>query len=70
MSLSNQVDEFEKSIQDILQFKKTKCFDDDAQKQSNAVNNKFKSWKSKPSMIWTSIQKFHSEHSKFKLKEI
>ena len=45
MSLTNQVDEFEKSIQDILQFKKTKCFDDDAQKQSNAVNKKFKSWK-------------------------
>ena len=48
----------------------TKCFDTKAQKQSDEVNKKFKSWKSKPSMIWTSIQKFHSEHSKFKLKDI
>ena len=70
MSLSEQVDEFTTSIQDILQSKQTKCFDVEEQRLSDEVNKKFQFWKSKPSMIWTSIQKFHSEHSKFKLKDI
>ena len=70
MSLSEQVDEFTKSIQDILQTKQTECFDAEAQDESDKVNRKFKFWKSKPSMIWKSIQKFYSEHSKFELKNI
>ena len=70
MSLSKQVDEFTKSIQDIIQTKQTKCFNAAAKKHSDEVNKKFKFWKSKPTMIWTSIQKFHSEHHKFKLKNI
>ena len=44
MSLSKQVDEFTKSIQDILQTKQTTCFDAKAQKQSDEVNKKFKLW--------------------------
>ena len=70
MSLSEQVDEFTGSIQDILRNKRTKSFDAKAQKISDEVNKKFKSPKSKPSMIWSSIQRFYSEHSKFKLKDI
>ena len=70
MSLSKQVDDFTKLVQDFLQTKQTKVFDAEAQKLSDEVNKKFKSWKSKPSMILTSIQKFRSEHSKFKLKDI
>ena len=70
MALSEQVDEFTKSIQDILQNKQTKCFDVEAQEKNDDNNIKFKSWKSKPSLIWKSIQKFHSKHSKFKLKDI
>lgn len=70
MSLSEQVDEFTKSIQHICQSKETIIFDSVAQKLSDEVNEKFKSWKGKPSMIWKSIRKFHSEHSKFKLKNL
>ena len=70
MSLSKQVDDFTKLVQDFLQTKQTKVFDAEAQNLSDEVNKRFKSWKSKPSMIWTSIQKFYSEHSKFKLKDI
>ena len=70
MSLSEEVDEFMKYIQDILKSKQIICFDSYAKKLSDEVNRKFKSWKNKPSMIWKSIQTFHSDYSKFKLKEL
>mgnify|MGYP002050342127 CR=1 FL=1 len=70
MSLSKEVDEFMKYIQDILKSKQIICFDSYAKKLSDEVNRKFKSWKNKPSMIWKSIQTFHSDYSKFKLKEL
>ena len=67
MSLSKQVDEFTKSIQDIHQSRQTIRFDSAAQKLSDELNRKFKFWKGQHSMIWRSIQTFHSEYSKFKL---
>ena len=70
MSLFQHVNELTKSIQDIQQSKKTKCFDSAEQKLSEELNRKFKFWKSKPTMIWKSIQTFHSEYSKFKLKDL
>ena len=69
MSLS-KVNEFITSIQNMCQSKQTKSFDSVAQKLSDEVNRKFISWKGKPTMIWKSIQRFHSDHAKFKLKEL
>ena len=70
MSLSKQVEEFTKSIQDIHQSRQTIRFDPAAQNLSDELNRKFKFWKGQHSMIWKSIQTFHSEFSKFKLKDL
>ena len=69
--MSQAFDEFTKSLQVVLDTRQIKCFNTEEQKMSEEVNKKFKSWKGKPSMIWKSIQSFHSvEHYKFKLKDL